>query len=57
VVTIQSTNLCLAKKQMISLRPDEIKLEVYPRKRLRGSEVDSLASLCVNPAQVDEIST
>lgn len=36
VVTRQSTSLCCARKRSISRRPEEMRLEVYPRKRVRG---------------------
>jgi hypothetical protein len=45
VVTIQSTNLYCAKNFNISLKPDEIKLEVYPRNRVNGASGSDLRFL------------
>jgi hypothetical protein len=44
VVTSASTSLCLARKRIISRRPDEMRFEVYPRNRVRGC---SLFSRCL----------
>lgn len=49
VVTSASTSLCLARNRIISRKPEEIRLEVYPRNRVSGC---SLFSRCLRCGQL-----